>query len=61
MTPEIRKNGFYWVKINSEWTIGEFRADTNAWTLIGTDESFSDEDLETVGPAIQKRDWFSFF
>ncbi|RTK97526.1 MAG: hypothetical protein EKK64_01180 [Neisseriaceae bacterium] len=59
-----REDGYYWVKINDEWTIGEYHfreENLPCWLLIGTDEGFSDEDLETVGPAIQKRDWFSFF
>lgn len=57
-----REDGYYWVKINDEWTIGEYKFNENGycWNLIGTDESFNDSNLEKIGPRIPKRDWFDF-
>jgi hypothetical protein len=46
----MREEGFYWVKIDGDWTVGEYAGESFApWTVIGSDESFEEAKLELIG------------
>jgi len=50
----MRENGLYWVEIHKEWTIGDFDSNMNSWLIVGSDESFKDEDFDTIGKQIKQ-------
>lgn len=48
----VREKGFYWVKLNGVWTIGEFFQENESWYLIGSEECFYDGNLDLIGERI---------
>lgn len=47
----MRKDGFYWVKLNTTWMIGCYNNLTNqnhAWSIFGMEKLFSEDDLDEI-------------
>lgn len=55
--PKGLSEGYYWVKIGGNWTIGEFEIYKDGsgccWNLIGDDRSFYAKDLEEIGEKVE--------
>ena len=49
-----RESGYYWIRFADEWGIAEYFDDSNDWLLIGSEESFSDEDFEEIGERVKR-------
>ena len=52
-----REDGFYWIRIGEEWTVGEWTSiprwtSGGCWTLLGTEEERDDAD--EVGAKIER-------
>lgn len=59
----MRESGYYWVKYNKKWIVGEW--DGKYWSLTGSDEIFQEEGglfdnlpsniIKEVGEKIERR------
>lgn len=43
-----RWSGFYWVKYNGCWMVGEYVAHMYSWELTGMTQSFFDENFDEI-------------
>ena len=49
----MREDGYYFVQIDFEWTVGEYIGrKRNPWLLIGNNNSLREEDIDSVGRKI---------
>jgi len=49
----MRESGYYWVRhTNGPWAIAHF--EYNSWLVVGSDESFKDEDFDIIGEQIKR-------
>lgn len=58
MSNNMREYGFYWVRIDDEWSVGEW-IDRNEWYVIGCEYPWEDPgllggspNLDEIGPRI---------
>lgn len=51
----MRKDGYYFVKLNDGWTIANWS--DNSWTFVGNDETFYDDSgILQIGDKIKMPD-----
>ena len=53
-TTTKRQNGFYWIELRSGiWEPAEWDNELNEWWIVGSECSFTDSWLRTIGPKIE--------
>jgi hypothetical protein len=57
-----RPDGFYWLKLDNEWTIGEFKGfwddgveNVYPWVIMGSDEAYRDDTFLEIGEKIERK------
>lgn len=46
------EDGYYWVKLEGEWVIGEYSRSWGAFMLCGNDSDFYVSELSELGPRV---------
>jgi hypothetical protein len=47
------ERGYYWVKLNGEWTIAElWDSDPNMWFVCGNEMDYSDSEFDEIGERV---------
>lgn len=50
--PINRESGFYWVKQDGEWSVGEWSPEFGGWFLIADDRAHDDSEFECIAEAM---------
>lgn len=51
-----REDGFYWVKLDGEWEVGEYKSRRDFWFICGYEPELRDNDFDEIGEQIKKPD-----